>query len=100
MQKRLWWGVAESVFGGSLESGFWFCVAAFDRNLASVAVKVFSHLIYFIKIFYKFFTSNAICKENEEINCTTFQHLKGLFSSTSTGHTTLVEILNAVQKTD
>jgi hypothetical protein len=32
-----------------LESGRRFCVGAFDKNLASVAVKMFSHLIYFIK---------------------------------------------------
>jgi hypothetical protein len=30
-----------------LKSGGRFCAAAFDRNLASVAVKMFSHLIYF-----------------------------------------------------
>jgi hypothetical protein len=33
--------------GGSLESGGRFCVGAFGSNLASVAVKMFSHLIYF-----------------------------------------------------
>jgi hypothetical protein len=44
--------VAESAFGGSLESGGRFCVGAFGRNLASVAVKIFSHLIYLIKKFY------------------------------------------------
>jgi hypothetical protein len=38
----------------SLESGGRFCIGAFGRNLASVAVKMFSHLIYFIKKFYKF----------------------------------------------
>jgi hypothetical protein len=35
-------------YGGvwrSLESGGRFCVGAFGRNLASVAVKMFSHLI-------------------------------------------------------
>jgi hypothetical protein len=32
-----------SAFGGSLESGGRFCVGAFDRNLASVAVNMFSH---------------------------------------------------------
>jgi hypothetical protein len=31
-------------FGGSLKS--WFCVVEFGRNLASVALKMFSHLIY------------------------------------------------------
>jgi hypothetical protein len=30
------------VFDGSLESGGWFCVAAFGRNLTSVAVNVFT----------------------------------------------------------
>jgi len=32
---------------GALESGGRFCVGAFDSNLASDAVKMFSHLIYF-----------------------------------------------------
>jgi hypothetical protein len=51
MQKMRWWGSGESAFGGSLESGGRFCVGAFGRNLASVAVKVSSRLIYFIKNF-------------------------------------------------
>jgi hypothetical protein len=41
-------GVWRSAFGGSLESGGRFCVGAFGRNLASVAVKMFSYLICFI----------------------------------------------------
>jgi hypothetical protein len=43
---RLWWGLAESAFGGSLESGGRFCVGEFGENRASVAVNVFifSHL--------------------------------------------------------
>jgi hypothetical protein len=49
-----------------------FCVGAFGRNLASVAVKMFSHLIYFIKIFYKRCSSSAICKDDAAaINCIT-----------------------------
>jgi hypothetical protein len=39
----------ESAFGRSLDTGGRFFVGAFGRNLASVAVKMFSHLIYFIK---------------------------------------------------
>jgi hypothetical protein len=43
MQTRVWWrlrwGLAESAFGGSLESGGRFSVGAFVRNLASVAVR-------------------------------------------------------------
>jgi len=35
----------------SLESGGRFCVSAFDRNLASVAMKMFSRLIYFLRNF-------------------------------------------------
>jgi hypothetical protein len=58
---RPWWGLAESAFCGSLESGDRFCVGAYGRNLASVAVKMFSHLIYFRKKFCKFCTFNAIC---------------------------------------
>jgi hypothetical protein len=53
----------------SLESRVLFCVGAFRRNLTSVAVKMFSQLIYFIKKFYTFCTFNAICKDNVAINC-------------------------------
>jgi hypothetical protein len=70
---RLWWGLAESAFGGSLESGGRFYVGAFDRNLASVAVKMFSHLIYFSKKFDKFCNFNAICKDIASINYITLQ---------------------------
>jgi hypothetical protein len=66
MQTGLWqslrWGLAESAFGESLESGGRFCVGAFDRNLASVALKMFSHLIYFIKKLYKFCISTRFEK--------------------------------------
>jgi hypothetical protein len=68
MQTRLWWclwcGLALSAFGGRLESGGRFGVGAFCRNLASVAVKMFSHLIHFYKKMYTFCTFNAICKDN------------------------------------
>jgi hypothetical protein len=53
-------------FAVSLASGGRFCVAAFGRNLASVAVKMFSHLIWFIQKFYKFCTFCAISKDNVE----------------------------------
>jgi hypothetical protein len=55
-------GLTVSVFGGSVESssGGRFCVGAFGRNLASAAVKMFSHLFSFIKKFYKFCSFNAI----------------------------------------
>jgi hypothetical protein len=55
----------ESAFSESLESGGLFCVGAFGCNLASVAVNMFSHLIYLI---YKICTCNAICKDNVAIN--------------------------------
>jgi hypothetical protein len=42
-------------FGGSLESGGRFCVGDFGRNLTSVALKMSSLSIYFIKKLYKFF---------------------------------------------
>jgi hypothetical protein len=55
-------GLAESEFGENLESyRQLFCVGASRRNLASVAVKMFSRLIYFIQKFCKC-TFNAICK--------------------------------------
>jgi hypothetical protein len=53
----------------NLESGTRFGVGVLGRNLASVTVKMFSHLIYFIKKCYQFFTLNAICKDNAAINC-------------------------------
>jgi hypothetical protein len=61
---------------GVCESGGRFCVGAFGRNLASIAVKMFSHSIYFVKKFYKFCNFNAICKDNAAINCITVQHTK------------------------
>jgi hypothetical protein len=76
--------VVGSAFGGSLESGGRFCVGGFGRNLASVAVKMFSNLIYFTKKFYKFRTFNEIFKDNA-INCIAVQHKKGSFPSTLTG---------------
>jgi hypothetical protein len=85
MQTKLWWHLWRG-----LESGGRFCVGKFGRNQASVAVKMFSHLIYFMKNFYKFRTFDAICKDNTAINCIAIQHKKGLFPSTLTGHTTLV----------
>jgi hypothetical protein len=39
--KRLWWGLAESAFGVSIESGGRFCVGTFGSHLVSVAVKMF-----------------------------------------------------------
>jgi hypothetical protein len=58
--------LAESAFGRvwSLESGGLFCVVVF-----SVAVKTFSHSVYFIKRFYKCFTSKTIYKNYAAINC-------------------------------
>jgi hypothetical protein len=37
-----------------------FCVGTFCRNVTSIAVKMFPHLIYFINRFYTF---NVICKD-------------------------------------
>jgi hypothetical protein len=82
---RLWWGLAESAFGGSLESGGRFCVDAFGRNLASVAVKMFSHLIKFLRNLTNFVLSIRVA-----INCITVQHKIGFFPSTLTDHTALV----------
>jgi hypothetical protein len=86
---RVWWGLAESAFGGSvsLESGGWFCVDAFSRKLTLVAVKMFLHLMfYFKKRFYKCCGFNVICEDNVSIHCITTQHKNGSFPSTLTGH--------------
>lgn len=37
--------MVESAFGKSVESGSWFCIDDFGKNMASVAVKMCSHLI-------------------------------------------------------
>jgi hypothetical protein len=77
-KRKRWgyWGVAEFALGGSLESSGWFCVGAFGRNLASVAVKMFTHLICLKNKFSKVYTFNAICKDNGAINYITVQHKK------------------------
>jgi hypothetical protein len=63
----------------SLESGGLFCFSAFSRNLASAAVKMFSHLIYFQNRFYNLCAFNAICKDSAAVNCDTVQQEKGSF---------------------
>jgi hypothetical protein len=82
--------VAKPLFGGSMDSGGRFWVGAFGRNLASVAVRMFSHFAYFKKKCYKCCSFNAICKYNAAINCVTVQHKQGSFPSTVTNNTTLV----------
>jgi hypothetical protein len=64
----------------NVEPGGRFCVGAFGRNLASVAVKMFSHFICLIKTFYNFYTFNAICKDTlgKFVNnwpCSIFMHV-------------------------
>jgi hypothetical protein len=49
-RRRLWCGLAEYTFGGSLELCAQFRVGAPARNLASVAVKMFSYLILLKKV--------------------------------------------------
>jgi hypothetical protein len=46
--------VARSANEVTVVSGGRFCVCAFGRNMASVDVNTFSHLIYFIMIFANF----------------------------------------------
>jgi hypothetical protein len=57
-----WWSPAKSAFGG---------------GLVSVAVKMFSHPVCFIKERYKICTLNASCKGNAAMNCITV-YLKGI----------------------
>jgi hypothetical protein len=47
-----------------------------DTNLTSVTMKMFSHLICFIKKFYKCCTFNVISKDNATIHYITIQHRK------------------------
>jgi hypothetical protein len=63
---------------------------AFGRNLASIALKVFPHLICFINNFYQFCTLDCIFKDygggddDDAVNCVTVH--KSSFPSTSSGH--------------
>jgi hypothetical protein len=74
-------------FSRILRSGSRFCIGAFSRNPASVAVKVFSHLILFKKL-YKFCSFNAICRGTAAIDFITVEHKKRFISINSDGHTT------------
>jgi hypothetical protein len=44
------------------------------QNLDSVAMKMFSHLIYFVEIIYKRVTFDAICKDKVAIKHVIIQH--------------------------
>jgi hypothetical protein len=52
----------------------------FGRNLASVAMKMFSYLLYVIKKFYKFYTLNVGCRDNAAIICIIFS-IKRVYSN-------------------
>jgi hypothetical protein len=54
------------------------------QNLSSVAMKMFSHLIYFTKKCYKLCTSSSVCKNNAAINRITVEHKNDSFLSTLT----------------
>lgn len=47
-KKRLRWGLVESAFGDSLDTGCRFCVGELGRTMASVAMKMLSYFIHFI----------------------------------------------------
>jgi hypothetical protein len=70
MQTRLGWRLTECAFCGSLESGGRFCVGAFGKNLASVAVKMFLHLIYLSRKFFNCVLSMRLAA----LHCITVQH--------------------------
>jgi hypothetical protein len=56
----------DAVVAPVVGSGEWsVCVGAFGRNLPSVAVKMFSHLIYFIK--YMFMSSHQTAGQSNDI---------------------------------
>jgi hypothetical protein len=82
----------DGAYGGlwrSLESGGRFCVGVFGRNLASVAFKMFSHSVFFIKKFYKC-TFNAICRDNAAVDRIAFQDSKVLFPWSMSGYNMLL----------
>jgi hypothetical protein len=59
--KRGYGGVCGGVWQSQLLAGIWTQAVGFVlKNLASVALKMFSHLIYFLNKFYTFSTFSAI----------------------------------------
>jgi hypothetical protein len=59
------------------ESVVWSQAVGFvSVRLASVAVNIFSHLIYSVRTFYTFCTFNEICNDNVATNCFAVQHEK------------------------
>lgn len=65
---------AECMFGGRLESGGRSYAGAFGRNLRSVVMMVFSHLINLCTRIYRFCTFNAICRDNDVVTCMIVRH--------------------------
>jgi hypothetical protein len=59
-----------------VESRGLFCVGAFGWNLAPVALKMFSHLVQFIKKYYKCCTFSTICEDNTAITVLQFNTKK------------------------
>jgi hypothetical protein len=53
--RHMWWGLVKCAFVASVKSSSLFCVRAFSRNLASVIMKMFSLIMYFLKTFYKLY---------------------------------------------
>jgi hypothetical protein len=67
--------------------------------LASVAVNMYSHLVYFIRKLYKSCTFNAICIDNVSVNGITVQHIqnKSLSSTFNGPYARLVLMMWEVQ---
>jgi hypothetical protein len=82
---HLWWGLAESAFGGSLElgGGFWQECGLNRRK------DVFTSYFTGPRKYYKFRAFNIICKDNAAIKYITVQHKKVSFPSNVTDHTML-----------
>jgi hypothetical protein len=73
---RLWWGLAESAFGESLQSGGRFGVAVVGNKSGfshSEGVSMFN-LVY--KDLHKFCTSQCYLQRYSTVNCITVQHTK------------------------
>jgi hypothetical protein len=73
----LWWGLAESAFGGNLSQAVSFVLARLTRTWLQSPWRCF-HILLLTK-FYKWRIFNAIWKYNVSINCITVQHKEGSF---------------------
>jgi hypothetical protein len=91
----------QSAFGRNLGSEVmraFLCVRVWQEFDFNGREEVLTFFFYFVEKFYKCCTFIAISKDNTAVNCITFQHKKGVFPLTLTGHFML--LIQIIQKNE